>query len=46
LICSTIDLQSEYDCLPKQAVLPLSEESIKEVLEEKKREKTKGGFDI
>jgi len=37
LICSTIDLKSEYDCLPKQAVLPLSEESIEEVLEEQKR---------
>jgi len=37
LICSTINLQSKYDCLPKQAVLPLSEESIEEVLEEQKR---------
>jgi len=37
LVCSTIILQSKYDCLPKQAVLPLSEESIKEVLEEQKR---------
>jgi len=33
LICSIIDLQSKYNCLPKQAVLPLSEESIEKVLE-------------
>jgi hypothetical protein len=37
LICSTIDPQSEYDCLPKQAVLPLSEESIEKMLEQQKK---------
>jgi len=42
LICSTIDLQSKSDCLAKQAVLPLSEESIKKVLEEQKRKNKQG----
>jgi len=37
LICSTINLHSKYDYLPKQAVLPLSEENFEEVLEEQKR---------
>jgi len=41
LVCSTINLQSKYDCLPKQAVLPLSEESIEEVLEEQKKKNKK-----
>jgi len=42
LVCSTINLQSEYDYLSKQAVLPLSEESIEEVLEKQKRKNKQG----
>jgi len=37
LICSTIDLQTEYDCLPKAAILPLSQESIEWVLEKQRK---------
>jgi len=37
LICSTVDLQTEYSFLPGQAILPLSEESLALIVEEQKR---------
>lgn len=37
LICSTVDLQGEYDFLPRKAIKPVSEASIKEIVEEQER---------
>jgi energy-coupling factor transporter ATP-binding protein EcfA2 len=33
LLCSTVDLQDEYSFLPRQAILPVTEDSVKQIVE-------------